>query len=176
MTDTRRIPNLIVEAGRASEVLRDTRERARVEAIAAIRAMERALLDALAGETLKGIRDIAPGYAAARVRSVGRNDVSIPYEPLPEPRPGFSVGREVLVVTAYGRLDMAHTLRVDQGSIVVGHRPADDPDLLIEDVEHLARLFAELLGEHVARARKTAERFGHLDAIAQRISAALLVA
>lgn len=175
MTEVTGLPKLIEDAGRASDDLRATRARAREDAIRAIRSMERALVEALAGETLKGLREVVPGYYAARVRSAGRVGVAAPYEPLPEPRPGDGSGREVLVVNAHGCLEMARSTRAFGRGVALS-RDATDDDLLVEDVENLARLYAELLGEHVERARRSAERFGRLNAIAQRISAALLVA
>jgi len=169
-------PALIADVSRASGELRARRERARVEAIAAVRGMERSLVDALGGETLKGLRDVVPGYAAARARSFGKKDSGQPFEPLPEPRDDAPYGREVLVVSSAGVLEMARTVRRGLGKLGAESRPASDDDLVVEDVEHLAMLFATLLGEHVERSRRTSAMFGRLEGIAQRISAALLLA
>jgi len=166
------IPELLGDVALASDELFAARESARAEAIAAIRAMETALVEALGGETLKGLREVAPGYPAARARCFAAKDAGRPYEPLPEPRGGGD-GREVLVVTSRGRLEMAKTV-VRAGRVVVQTRWAEDGDLLVEDVEHLPRLFAQLLGEHVARSRRTTSRLIRLESVARQISAALV--
>lgn len=168
------LPKVLEDAGAASEELRSARSRARAEALAAIHEMEGALLEALDGETLKGVREIVPGYAAVRARAFGAKEKNLA-EPLPEPKPGELFGRWVLVVSDRGTLEMARTYR-KVGRLGVESRQAEDEDLLIEDVEHLATLFAKLLGEHVERSRRSAARFGRLEGIARSISAALAVA
>jgi hypothetical protein len=155
------IPRLLEDTAAASAALRLTRERTRVSAVAAIRRLERALVEALDGETLKGLREIAPGYSAARVR--GSDDS------LPEPKTFEAYGRSVLVVDATGDLVMATRRRV--GGVCV--RRATDEDLLLEDVESVARVFTRVLTEHVERARRSAEKFDALDVLARKIVDAL---
>jgi hypothetical protein len=164
---------LIDDVAFASTHLRSLRERARVLAIAAVRGMERSLVDALEGETLKGLREVVPGYRAARARSTSKRDEYSPFEPLPEPKAGQEHGREVLVVTADGVLEMARSVRRDRHFWAESRR-AEDADLVVEDVEHLARLFPRLLADHIEHSRRTSIRFMRLEDVAQRISAALV--
>src|ERR1019366_7421714 len=116
---------LIDDVAFASTHLRSLRERARVLAIAAVR-----------------------GYRAARARSSSKRDEYSPFEPLPEPKAGQEHGREVLVVTADGVLEMARSVRRDRHFWAESRR-AEDADLVVEDVEHLARLFPRLLADHI---------------------------
>jgi hypothetical protein len=167
-------PELFEDVAFASTTLRSSRERARVRAIAAVRGMEQALVDALEGETLKGLREVVPGYYAARARYTGKKDTYLPFEPLPDPKSGADYGREVLVVTASGVLEMARAVRHGHGVFGAESRVAADVDLVIEDVEHLGRLFPRLLAEHIERSRRTSMRFMRLEDVAQRISAALV--
>jgi hypothetical protein len=159
------IPRLFERVSHASGNLRVVREGAREKAVQAIRALEHALVEALDGENLKGLREIGAGYQAARVR--GQD----PFEELPEPKPFESQGREVLVVTSSGTLAMARSCRAfRQGA---AERVAEDADLLIEDVQDLGRLFELILGEHIERARKSAETFSRLELLAIQVSEAL---
>jgi hypothetical protein len=159
------MPKLFDRVAGASADLRAVREGARERAIVAVRALERRLVEALDGETLKGLREIGPGYQAARVR--GKD----PYEELPEPRE-FEQGREVLVVTSTGELEMASVSRRVLPWRVEA-RPVADEDFLIEDVEALGVLFERVLSEHIERAKKSAEKFARLEELARQVSEAL---
>jgi hypothetical protein len=157
------IPRLFERVSHASGNLRVVREGAREKAAQAIRALEHALVEALDGESLKGLREIGVGYQAARVR--GKD----PFEELPEPKPFEPEGREVLVVTPSGTLAMVKRYRIGWGN----ERAAEDQDLLIEDVADLGRLFERILAEHIERARKSAETFSRLELLAIQVSEAL---
>lgn len=159
------MPKLFERVSDASGQLRAVREDAREKAVRAIRALERALVDALDGELLKGLREIRPGYQAARVR--GKD----PFEELPQPKPFENEGREVLVLESNGHLCMSCAGRNLRHSVV--SRLADDADLLVEDVENLGRLYERILAEHIERARRSAETFDRYAALAAQVSEVL---
>lgn len=174
------MPKLFDRVAGASENLRTIRDGAREKAVVAVRALEHRLVGALDGETLKGLREIGPGYQAARVRGKDPFDRLLApprIDPLHREQRQLDIARQavrgVLVVTAGGALAMARLVGEDESGARVISRPAGDDDFLIEDVEALGLLFERILAKHIERARKSAEKFDRLAELAQQVSEAL---
>lgn len=142
-------------------------------AIATISLIEERLVDALAGETIRGMKAIAPGsnYFGANVRAVG---VFGPSTYLPKD------GREALVLGKAGRLVMA---RVERDGILRAMQPAsvtvvtwrqvDAEDLRLEDLALYVNVLQLVLQRHLARAPLAEERDARVINLADRLRRAL---
>jgi hypothetical protein len=153
------LAKLLEETKEGGELLAAAREKARPECIAAVRALEAALLEALGGEALKGLPRLQnnPGVYGAPVRGKHR-DVELDERP-------------TLVVAASGRLTMARLIE-DSGD--VEQRPVEDEELLAEDLEAVAQTFSVVLVRHLASVEKTTARYEGLSALAKKLEDALL--
>jgi hypothetical protein len=141
----------------------------RLQAVAAIRLIERRLQEVLAGDTLRGLRDLTPSYGtetfAAAVAWVAGGAL--------HPAHGVDTfppidGRELLV------LDRAGALRVVAvGDGEVGVYPAEDVDFRVDHVEALHRAVITVLERHVERTERIAVGYGPARELADRLSALL---
>lgn len=154
--------------GKLTELLADARERgdalveARDEAFKvcfpAIRALEKALVDALDGEVLRGLPNLGAGsggvvFYAARVRG-GRAS---------EPLPTYAPTKRVLVLRKDGRLAIAR--RVD----LPGSELARDEELLAEDLAAFCALLLAVLKRHLDVSAATEDRYRSLTSAAARV-------
>jgi len=158
------LAKLLAETEERSKLLREAAEDARPACVAAVRQMEASLVEALGGETLKGLPclygESAERFYGARAR--GRLDKKL-YE------------KPVLVICPDGRLRVAQFVvagpGVPEGVLT---REAEDSELLVEDVEVVARAIDAVLKAHVAAAARTTARYDALVELAQKLEAALL--
>lgn len=153
------LAKLLEETKECGEMLRDAREKARPACIAAVRKLEAALVEALGGEKLKGLPllDESMGQRFYGARARGRRI------------DGKLGGKAVLVVGQDGNLRMAYVSEAG-GVEDVG---ADDSELLVEDVEDVARAVEEVLRRHVELIGKSAARYEAFSALAKKLEAAL---
>lgn len=141
------LPKLLEETRQASSRLGEARTEARGAAVMAIRKLELTLVDALAGETLKGLPDLGGRTYGARVR--GKHD-------------GQLVGGHVaLVIRPDGTLGL-----MDGGSV---DRNVEDGELMVEDVEDLAAKVEIVLRGHLVAAERGAVRYKRLQWLAVRL-------
>jgi hypothetical protein len=155
--------NGIVElAAEATRMVARPRERVRETLVAALRMLERRVGEALAGDLLRGLSDLAPGASsplvAARALVDGRNGIDAH---LPED------GREVLVWSRAGRLEMVRVQNRWASS-----RPATDAELSRQHAPDIAKIVGaarEALERHVVRCDRTARSYERAEALAARL-------
>ncbi len=167
MGDTTR--HLLDDARSAVEVLTHERDGARTAATRAVRTLEAALVEALQGHALRGIKNLGQGNApiyAARVRGEPDTKLAWPAEP--------DSLTESLCIAANGSLVMIQCVTDDQAhALDATSRPAQDADLLAEDVEALTRTLTTLLPRHIQAAERARERYQGIQALAERIERVL---
>jgi hypothetical protein len=154
------IDEVLAEAREAADRLAESREGARESAIAAIRALERRLVELLAGDHFRGMPSLVFGrdFFAIRVRSPRdkRGDALVDQK------------KPVLVVADDGHLLMAEVV----GGVAVV-REAEDGDLLIEDVEQFADAALVALRSHLLGLSRTDAQNRALDGLAKGLLALL---
>jgi hypothetical protein len=144
------------------------RDEARRASVAACRALEAALVEALtqAGDRLRGLPDLgARGamFRAARVRGAPANPLDIP---------GGSAGHPRLCLDDHGRLVMARLVRAS-GALAVQWEAAKDADLLAEDAQALSECLDAVIEDHLTAVDRARERYAGLRRIAEVVTAAL---
>lgn len=151
------LSKLLESTKEGSRLLREASEDARPACVAAVRQMEAALVEALGGETLKGLPVLAGDgperFYGARAR--GRLDKKL-YE------------KPVLVICPDGRLRVA-TFASER----VTTHDVDDAELLAEDVDAVARSLGQVLRQHLETAAKATARYEALGALARKLDEAL---
>lgn len=152
------LAKLLEDARAGAEEMRAAQSDARAASVSAVRAVEAALVEALGGERLRGLPVLhrTPVFAGARARG-RRID-------------GVLAEKHVLVLDEEGRLRMACT---GPDGVGVATRPADDSELLAEDVEDVARAAEEVLRRHVTLLAQKAARYRALVELAGKLEAAL---
>lgn len=142
---------------------------ARSAAVEAIRSLEQRLVEALGGESLRGLPNLAPRgpeFYAARVNAFSRHGSG---GHLPKD------GRSVLVLGRDGRLLVASwnvENFVRRGDFVEA-RPVRDDELIAEDAEAFSRLVTEVLEKHIALAERRTEALVRAEDLAQKIIGAI---
>lgn len=151
--DLKALNKLVQDSIDGAESADGARKAAREPSLRAIRALEAALRDGLANSKLRSMVDLAPGceMALLGIRVRGK-----PTEPLTD--------RPTLVLLDDGSLVMAHI----EGPVPV-IEDATDEDLRAEDLEHVGLRIAKSLQIHLAKCDKTANRFGELRNLANKI-------
>lgn len=158
------IDEVLAEAREAQERLAESREGARESAIAAIRALERRLVELIGDDRLRGMPNLVPGpeplpkLFALRVRSPRdkRGEPLVPEK------------KRVLVLNDEGQLRMAQN-----ASDVPVDFAASDDELLIEDVEAFADTALVALRSHLLGMARTQARYESLDALAKQLRVVL---
>lgn len=151
----------IADVAESTRTLSEVRVNARAKVVAAIRSIERKLVEALAGERLRGTprfttRDAKSPFWGVRIGTRRRS--------------GQLDGvREVLVLTDRGRL-VAAKQRADGG---VDHRLVYDDELIAEDLEPVMRSVREALERHVVASGKRAGELDRVATLADKITTAL---
>ncbi|HEX7095665.1 MAG TPA: hypothetical protein VF183_07265 [Acidimicrobiales bacterium] len=139
----------------------------RREAIAAIRALERAVIDALAGQTLRGLPNLGTGsspFLGANVRGATYT------QRVPFPGDAQIEGNPVLVLRPDARLAMAWTVRsATTGRFDFVHHGAEDDNLLVEDLTALVTLLPKVLTEHLVKAERTQAGWAATRTLAHRV-------
>lgn len=151
-----KIDNALARAARASRALSETRTKARDVSIRAIRDVERRVVEALAGEQLRGMPNLAERGAplrAMRVNAWSRNGDS---SMLPRD------GREVLVFTAAGRLAVARL-----GEVGPQIRHVTDDELVLEDLSSFVGVVQEALERHIALVDRRVQSLKKAEALAK---------
>lgn len=152
------LDKLLADAKEGSERLADAIESARPACVEAVRAVEKALVEALAGERLKGLPVLAGTednrFYAARIRGTITKRL---YE------------RPAMVVCSDGRFAVASAA----GESGWETREVDDAELLAEDAESVPRAIVQVLGWHLERVARSAARYEELSRLAERLSQAL---
>lgn len=134
-------------------------------AVAAIRALESRLLQALNGGTLRGLKNLAPGVGvplqAARIKGsrwFGIDDVLPPDE------------SEVLVISKTGQICMARGIDLQKLS---GERwemrPARDEDFIAQDLEPVVDAVQQALERHIVRSEKTSASYERVSYLSNRL-------
>jgi len=159
------IEDLLAEAEQASGALMVRREGARDSAVAALRALEERMQAAIAGDTLRGLSDLA-------YDPTGRSRDSTPLQAANiygDRRYGIDAvapvnGKPTLVWTKDAVL--ALMWRVGVG---VETRPVGDEELTAQDLEPAMRAAHTVLERHVMRAEKTHATYERVDALAKKV-------
>lgn len=168
------LDELFGKAARASEDVMIVRDEARAEAVLAIRDIERRLRDAIAGDVLRGLRNLHRQYDGRPVRggSVrwGARVVRGP-GPATEARVDAAIefGTSCMVVTKDGELAI---FGVDERGVFTS-RPVDDDELVAQDLDCIAATVALVLERHCAAAERTSSTYGRLSELATLIRKAL---
>jgi hypothetical protein len=142
------------------------REEARESAVLAIRSLEDALVEALGGEKLLGLPNLASSklpWRGARVRGGAGKRLSTQYF-----GKGGGWSRPVLCVEETGHVVLVSRSRSGE----ISTRQAMDDELIAEDVAHLAELLPTIIETHIKRAEARRETFARLRALSTRIKAA----
>lgn len=152
-----KLDDLLDEAAKASADAMISRDDARTVAVSAIRKLEARLIDAIAGDTLRGMATLATGFEGtlqgARVR--GDSD-----KPLPN---GF---RDVLVLKRDGSLVLARKTANGYACRLVR-----DEELLAQDLELVVQTARTALQRHIACAEKTAASYGRILGLSATVDA-----
>jgi hypothetical protein len=138
----------------------------RAQAVRAMRLLEARLVDALAGDSLRGLVNLVPPergrFVAANVRG------SAPYG-IDRYLPFGNLGGETLCIGRHGDLLMASTASV-QGGLV---REATDEDLRFEDLELMVLAVREVLRRHLAAMPAHERRCDRVRRVAECVEEAL---
>jgi len=141
------------------------RSTARLEALRAIRELEKALQSALAGDTIRGMPDALsfrhdPPLQALRV---GSETNWLPLD-----------GREVLLLSRQGALVMGCTFtRRDGTGRSFEVRPVANEELRAQDLEHVTRTVQRALEGHLAHTQRVAANYETTSALAQTLAKAV---
>ena len=129
----------------------------------ACRALETALKTALAGDPLRGLKNIGTNGVslyAARVRATS------PDQKIPHPSTPGSAG-DYLVINHRG--DLVTVYWDDDGADSLIETEAGDADLRIDDVAGITQALREVLPRHVKAARATNKRYKEVYALARKL-------
>jgi len=131
----------------------------REEAVRAIRLLEAKLVQALDGETLRGLPVLTEGrFYGANVRATGRYGIATWLS---------KDGNDSLVLLKTGGLAMAW--RDETAILGAGLRMADESDLWAGDLERVSGVVEEVLRTHLARGVATRGRDSHVRLLATRL-------
>jgi len=155
------LDTLFDRARDASVKVMTERDDARSRAVAAIRAIEQKLQEAVAGDVLRGLRDLGKPYGTFHAAAVGRNlshgiDTRVPW------------GKRGLYLTKDGEFWMAV---LEDGQLHA--RAVADDELRVEDLEHVVEAARAALAQHVASCDRTAASYGRAAALAARLARAI---
>lgn len=156
-----KIDKLMVEATQASERAISARENAREDAVKAIRELEARLVEALDGDTLRGISRLQEGDTGIQginVRGAGKFGIDT-YLP--------TDGREVLIISKGGRLQMAS---VNGGVEKEQARDAFDAELTAQDLEPIASAMQKALERHIVRAERTEKNYVRVTDLCEKLA------
>lgn len=161
-----KIDMLLDKVRHSSTDTAEFRDDAREQAIAAIRGLEQALVESLAGEPLRGLKNLGTGsqpYYGARVRGKPEAKLLWPEEPDSE--------AETLVIVADGHLAMAVCRTMTSGGIDphVEECEVEDSDLRAEDVEAMLTTMAEIITRHITSAQTARERYTKLRELSDSV-------
>lgn len=150
----------------ASDLVRASNERklAREAAVRALRLIESKVVDAIGGDTLRGMQNLAPPWHAApyyaqRVHS----GEGVRFRGLPKG------GHPVLVISKRGTIALAR-VAAEQ---VIDERDVLDEELQLEDLEPVACAFVDVVERHAERLERGAEVRARVTALAERLLIAL---
>lgn len=174
------IARKIAEASEALGRAETARKGALAAGVAAVRALESALVAALEGGHLRGLKNLgthSQPFAGARVH--GEIDAKIPLEGVAEDAaPAYP---SKLCVGADGRLVKVRYWRRlperdPRGTIMIEREivTAMDGDLLPDDAEHLTSRLVVVLARHMELSKAAEGRYERLEALAERIQGALV--
>jgi hypothetical protein len=151
------LPQLLEEVAIVSARTRQAKESAREKCVSAIRRLELALVEALDGESLRNLPNLAypsDRFFALRVRSTSTDPLD----------------RDALVLLPSGMLAMA-----GRPPHYVREEALDDSELLAEDVEFVAATVERALTLHLdgaeERVARSTARFERLERLAERLHA-----
>lgn len=140
----------------------------RSEACDAIRTLEEALVEALHGETLRGLPNLGTGRSpmiGANLR--GNHDGRVAF-----PRDGQEMGTPTVILRSNGRLAVAWTARMAGTTAPLFdfvYRAAEDDDLRVEDLPSFLALLPKVLTDHLSRVERTQTSFVELRDLAHRV-------
>jgi len=152
---------LFERARNASEQVMTERDDARSTAIAAMRGLEERLQAAIAGDVLRGLKNLAKPagkFSAAHVGGSGQWGI--------DERLEWRV--PTLCVSQDGKLVVA---QIDGSDVSV--RDAADEDLRIEDVGPVTDAVHEALERHVAHSERTAASYARASELSARLARAV---
>lgn len=160
----RRASERAVEATREHA---DSRTDAREVAVAAIRATEREVINALDGAQLRGMADLMGGvgvsWKGAHLRKKNL-DEALPMD-----------GKACLAVSEFGQLVFVQRDVENYDGIALRPRvtPVLDEELRAEDLVEVVRALARVLARHADRADASAARYAEVLDLAARLARAL---
>jgi hypothetical protein len=177
--------NLLEDLAALSDRAASAREMAREDALTAIRHVEKALLEALGGEPLRGLVNLGlnttPWYGA-RVRGSGASvDGKFTW-------PATPGARDYLCLAVTGELVTARCVTSPlRASDPAGGRgggyfllvekveasPVDNDDLVAEDLPGLLQTLRVVIPRHLEKAKATEASYLKISALAEKITAAV---
>lgn len=167
MTEVDVLRRATARAVEASRALDDARADARAVAVAAIRAAEGEVMNALDGAQLRGMADLMGGvgvpWRGAHLRRKNLDD-SLPMDG----RPCLAVSERGQIVFVARDVDNFDGLALKPRVV-----PAADAQLRAEDLVEVVRNFARILARHADRADASAARYAEVLDLAARLSRAL---
>jgi len=155
------------QINQSSREVAQTRDDLRPKAVAAVREIEAALLEALNGEPLRGLRNLGGSamFVAARVRGK-------PNKKLPGPN-AQKGERDWLCLNAKGQLVIAWWEDVNDDEVEIRERPVRDDELIASDVEDLLTTIQYVLPQHIERAVRAKARYDKAAALVERVNVVL---
>lgn len=157
------LARLLERTKEGGETLQKAQERARPACIAAVRKLESALVDALGGDKLKGLPLLDADETGKKFFGARARGKTIE---------GQLKDAPILIVSEDGSLHMA-SAKDHMGYRLWTSLPADDSELLVEDVEHVTKAVSEVLLRHLAVVAQRTARFERMAELAKKLESAL---
>ncbi len=158
-----KMDELMGASAQASAKVMLVRDEARDAAVKTIRGLETRLVEAIAGDTLRGLTDLVPnergvgGLQAIRIHPSPRTGLNGPLD-----------DRWVTIITKEGTLARAH--RCPRLSAGWESYPCPDDELVAQDLEPYARAVQHVLERHIARAERTAANYLKVTLLATKLA------
>lgn len=152
---------LLQRAREASEKIMTERDDARSAAIAAIRGLEQRVQEAVSGDVLRGLKNLASPAGtlyAARVGAVGERGID---ERLAWRRPALCLDQDGVLVVA----------EIDGETLTT--RPVEDDELKVEDLARVTDAVRAALERHVAATARTTSTYARAAELAARLARAV---
>lgn len=150
--------------GDVARLARESQADARASALVAIRAIERALVEALNGEYLRGLPNIAPKGDKAPCHGFNLRTKS--------GAEAISRSGSSLILARDGRFYVALAAKLP-GTFAVFMRLVGDVELAAEDLETIAPRVEEAIRIHVQRSERASARYRRVEQLGVKISEAL---
>lgn len=152
----------------ASEAVAEDRAQASESAVNVLRELEKRMVEALDGDSLRGLANLVNVAGSARDRAFERfyaAQLTVPDIDMQLP-----MHKDVLCVDKHGRFVMARRISV---SPYWSALPSEDSELRAEWLGVVSHALQTVLTRHLERTERTARNYRTIDDLAEKLAAAL---